>query len=123
MAMSVMCDSENGRWHTGPSSLTQQFLIAHEWRPDIAKAISATVMASSSAAVQRRVAEGYSDTAGRLLANQLRNILNYVAITRNRLIPYRTELVREALSGQTQTRRKSVMRPIGSHSATRMLPL
>ena len=47
MAMSVMCDSENGRWHTGPSSLTQQFLIAHEWRPDIAKAISATVMASS----------------------------------------------------------------------------
>jgi hypothetical protein len=106
MAMSVMCDSENGRWHTGPSSLTQQFLIAHEWRPDIAKAISGTVMASSSAAVQRRVAEGYSDTAGRLLANQLRNILNYVAITRNRLIPYRTELVREAIRADSDAAQK-----------------
>src|ERR1700675_1049620 len=90
MAMSVGCDSENGRWHTGPSCLTHQFLIAHKWRPDIAKAISATATAFSSAEVQRRVAEGYSDTAGRLLANQqLRNILDYVAITRNRVIPYR----------------------------------
>jgi hypothetical protein len=62
--------------------------------------------ASSSAAVQRRVAEGYSDTAGRLLANQSRNILNYVKITRNRLIPYRTELVREAIRADSDAAQK-----------------
>jgi hypothetical protein len=56
--------------------------MAHGWRPDIAKAISPTATASSSAEVQSLVAEGYSDTAGRLLANQqLWNILSYVAIT------------------------------------------
>src|SRR6266478_3686704 len=47
-----------------------------------------------------------------IAAQQLWNILNYVAITRNRPTPRSSKLVREA--GQTQTRRRSVIRPIGS---------